>query len=132
MRRVRLESVQSAADQGDLIAQVLGGADLQYNALPWFWSDQYDCKLQIAGLSSGYTNTVVRPGAKHNSQSTWYYADAPQARLEEALKERPNLSIVFLKKVCRQSMKMEWSTIFRDCKKRGWVNHNFTAFGISP
>lgn len=98
MRRVRLESVQNAADQGDLIAQVLGGADLQYDALPWFWSDQYDCKLQIAGLSSGYTNTVVRPGAKHNSQSTWYYADAPQARLEEALKERPNLSIVFLKK----------------------------------
>ena len=74
-RRVRLESVQNAVDQGDLIAQVLGGADLQYDALPWFWSDQYDCKLQIAGLSSGYTNTVVRPGAKHNSQSTWYYAD---------------------------------------------------------
>ena len=74
-RRVRLESVQNAADQGDLIAQVLSGADLQYDALPWFWSDQYDCKLQIAGLSSGYTNTVVRPGTTHNSQSTWYYAE---------------------------------------------------------
>ena len=74
-RRVRLESVQNAADQGDLIAQVLEGADLQYDALPWFWSDQYDCKLQIAGLSNGYTNTVVRPGITHNSQSTWYYAE---------------------------------------------------------
>jgi len=73
-RRVRLESVQNAADQGDLIARVLEGADLQYDALPWFWSDQYDCKLQIAGLSNGYTNTVVRPGNTHNSQSTWYYA----------------------------------------------------------
>ncbi len=73
--RVRLESVQNAVDQGDLIAQVLEGADLQYDALPWFWSDQYDCKLQIAGLSNGYTNTVVRPGATHNSQSTWYYAE---------------------------------------------------------
>jgi len=73
--RVRLESVQNAVDQGDLVAQVLSGADLQYDALPWFWSDQYDCKLQIAGLNTGYTNTVVRPGATHNSQSIWYYAD---------------------------------------------------------
>jgi len=48
---------------------------LRYDALPWFWSDQYDCKLQIAGLSTGYTNTVVRPGATDNSQSTWYYTD---------------------------------------------------------
>jgi len=74
-RRIRLESVQNAVDQGDLIAQVFEGADLHYDALPWFWSDQYDCKLQIAGLSTGYTNTVVRPGATDNSQSTWYYAD---------------------------------------------------------
>ncbi len=74
-RRVRLESVQNAVDQGNLVAQVLSGADLQYDALPWFWSDQYDCKLQIAGLSTGYTSTVVRPGATHNSQSIWYYAD---------------------------------------------------------
>jgi 3-phenylpropionate/trans-cinnamate dioxygenase ferredoxin reductase subunit len=73
--RIRLESVQNAADQGDVIAQVLSGADLRYDALPWFWSDQYDCKLQIAGLSNGYTNTVVRPGANDNSQSTWYYTD---------------------------------------------------------
>ncbi len=73
--RVRLESVQNAVDQGDLVARVLSGADLQYDALPWFWSDQYDCKLQIAGLNTGYTNTVVRPGATGSSQSTWYYAD---------------------------------------------------------
>jgi len=64
-----------ATDHGDLIAQVLEGADLQYDALPWFWSDQYDCKLQIAGLNTGYTNTAVRPGATDNSQSTWYYTD---------------------------------------------------------
>ena len=73
--RVRLESVQNAVDQGDLVAQVLSGADMQYDALPWFWSDQYDCKLQIAGLNTGYTNTVFRPGATDNSQSIWYYAD---------------------------------------------------------
>jgi 3-phenylpropionate/trans-cinnamate dioxygenase ferredoxin reductase subunit len=74
-RRIRLESVQNAADQGDLIAQIVGGEDLQYDALPWFWSDQFDCKLQIAGLNSGYTKTVVRYGAGDNGQSTWYYVD---------------------------------------------------------
>jgi len=74
-RRIRLESVQNATDQGDLIAQILAGDDLRYDALPWFWSDQYDCKLQIAGLNIGYTQTVKRPGANQNGQSIWYYAD---------------------------------------------------------
>jgi 3-phenylpropionate/trans-cinnamate dioxygenase ferredoxin reductase subunit len=74
-QRIRLESVQNAADQGDLIAHILAGEDLQYDALPWFWSDQFDCKLQIAGLNIGYTKTVVRPGANDNGKSIWYYAD---------------------------------------------------------
>lgn len=74
-QRIRLESVQNAADQGDLIAQVLAGEDLKYDALPWFWSDQFDCKLQIAGLNIGYTKTVIRPGANDNVRSIWYYAD---------------------------------------------------------
>ena len=71
---IRLESVQNAADQGDLIARVLAGEDVRYNALPWFWSDQYDCKLQIAGLNIGYTEIVLRPGTKPGGQSIWYYA----------------------------------------------------------
>lgn len=74
-QRTRLESVQNAADQGDLIARVLAGDDISYDPLPWFWSDQYDCKLQIAGLNAGYTETVVRPGLKPGGQSVWYYAD---------------------------------------------------------
>lgn len=74
-QRIRLESVQNAADQGDLIAQVLAGKDLQYDALPWFWSDQFDCKLQIAGLNIGYTKTVIRAGANDSVRSIWYYAD---------------------------------------------------------
>ena len=72
--RIRLESVQNASDQGDLIARVLSGEDLSYDALPWFWSDQFDCKLQIAGLNTGYTETVLRPGSKPGGQSIWYYA----------------------------------------------------------
>jgi 3-phenylpropionate/trans-cinnamate dioxygenase ferredoxin reductase subunit len=73
-RQVRLESVQNASDQGDLVARVLAGEDAVYTALPWFWSDQYDCKLQIAGLNLGHDRTVIRPGANAASLSVWYYA----------------------------------------------------------
>ncbi|MDH3537534.1 MAG: FAD-dependent oxidoreductase, partial [Gammaproteobacteria bacterium] len=72
-RHIRLESVQNAADQGDLIARVLAGEDVTYTALPWFWSDQYDCKLQIVGLNLGHDQTVVRHGASESSMSVWYY-----------------------------------------------------------
>ncbi len=74
--RIRLESVQNAADQGDLVARIFAGEDVHYNALPWFWSDQYHCKLQIAGLNHGFNNTVLRPGAGEDSMSIWYYRDA--------------------------------------------------------
>jgi 3-phenylpropionate/trans-cinnamate dioxygenase ferredoxin reductase subunit len=74
-QEIRLESVQNAADQGDLIARVLAGEDVTYTALPWFWSDQYDCKLQIVGLNQGHNLTVLRPGTKDGSLSVWYYRD---------------------------------------------------------
>ncbi len=72
---LRLESVQNAADQGDLVARVLCGEAVTYTALPWFWSDQYDCKFQIVGLNQGHNKTVIRPGANDSSQSVWYYRD---------------------------------------------------------
>jgi 3-phenylpropionate/trans-cinnamate dioxygenase ferredoxin reductase subunit len=72
---IRLESVQNAADQGDLVARRLAGEDVRYTALPWFWSDQYDCKLQIVGLNQGHNHTVIRPGAGAASRSIWYYRD---------------------------------------------------------
>ncbi|MDH5356245.1 MAG: FAD-dependent oxidoreductase [Gammaproteobacteria bacterium] len=73
--RIRLESVQNASDQGDLIARVFAGEDVRYKSLPWFWSDQYGCKLQIAGLNHGFDQTMVRPGANEDSQSIWYYRE---------------------------------------------------------
>ena len=85
-RRTRLESVQNAADQGALIACVLAGENAHYDALPRFWSDQYDCKLQIAGLNTGYTNTVVRPGVAPAGQSVWYFA-AGQLLAVEAMND---------------------------------------------
>ncbi len=70
---IRLESVQNAVDQGEAVASILAGAEQPYQPKPWFWSDQYDLKLQIAGLNRGYDETVVRPGVRDGSVSIWYY-----------------------------------------------------------
>ncbi|WP_081493039.1 NAD(P)/FAD-dependent oxidoreductase [Bradyrhizobium yuanmingense] len=56
---VRLESVQNATDQARAVAKRLTGKSGRYVALPWFWSDQRDLKLQIAGLSTGFDRNVV-------------------------------------------------------------------------
>jgi len=72
-QRIRLESVQNANDQAATAAHTVAGQPKPYAALPWFWSDQYDCKLQIAGLNSGYDQAVVRPGKTERSRSIWYY-----------------------------------------------------------
>nr|WP_210309824.1 FAD-dependent oxidoreductase [Rhizobium rosettiformans] len=70
---VRLESVQNAVDQAEAIAAVLAGGSAPYDPKPWFWSDQYDVMLQIAGFNLGYDRTVVRPGAREGSLSIWYF-----------------------------------------------------------
>lgn len=59
-RWMRLESVQNAVDQARTAADTLCGKLAPYRALPWFWSDQYDLKLQIAGLSQGYDEVITR------------------------------------------------------------------------
>ena len=59
-RYLRLESVQNARDQATTAAATICGNSSAYNALPWFWSDQYDIKLQIAGLCEGYDQVVLR------------------------------------------------------------------------
>jgi 3-phenylpropionate/trans-cinnamate dioxygenase ferredoxin reductase subunit len=74
--RIRLESVQNAIDQAEHAAQVIMGVDEDYLPHPWFWSDQYDAKLQIAGLNTGYERTVIRPGHRPGGQSIWYFRDA--------------------------------------------------------
>jgi 3-phenylpropionate/trans-cinnamate dioxygenase ferredoxin reductase component len=72
-RRIRLESVPNAIDQAECVAENIMGAAKDYVAKPWFWSDQYDVKLQIAGLNAGYDRTVMRAGDKPGSQSVWYF-----------------------------------------------------------
>ena len=58
-RSIRLESVQNAVDQAKIAAGSMLGETNAYDPVPWFWSDQYDAKLQIAGLSSGYDRTEI-------------------------------------------------------------------------
>jgi len=69
--RIRLESVQNAIDQAEAVAANMLGADRPYVPMPWFWSDQYDLKLQIAGLNTGYDRIVVREA--RGARSHWYY-----------------------------------------------------------
>jgi 3-phenylpropionate/trans-cinnamate dioxygenase ferredoxin reductase subunit len=71
--RVRLESVQNAIDQAEAAAVVITGEEIAYDAKPWFWSDQYDVKLQIAGFNLGFDETIVREGARAGSVSVWYF-----------------------------------------------------------
>ena len=72
--RTRLESVQNAIEQAEHAAAAMLGANKDYDPTPWFWSDQYDVKLQIAGLCRGYDDAVPRPGRREGSQSIWYFA----------------------------------------------------------
>ena len=72
-KRIRLESVQNANDQAAVAAQNIAGQAKDYVPLPWFWSDQYDCKLQIAGLNKGCDEALVRAGKTERSLSVWYY-----------------------------------------------------------
>ncbi|MEO1153242.1 MAG: FAD-dependent oxidoreductase [Pseudomonadota bacterium] len=74
--RIRLESVQNAIDQAEAVADNILGANTAYDPYPWFWSDQYDIKLQIAGLNTGYDRIVARTGDRAGSLSHWYYSGA--------------------------------------------------------
>ncbi len=70
--RIRLESVPNAIDQAECVAGNMLGAGEDYVPKPWFWSDQYDVKLQIAGLNAGYDRIVTRQG-EGQSASFWYF-----------------------------------------------------------
>ncbi|WP_020208806.1 NAD(P)/FAD-dependent oxidoreductase [Gilvimarinus chinensis] len=74
-RWLRLESVQNAVDQAKTTAQALTDKNPEYDALPWFWSDQYDVKLQMVGLSDGYDEILKRDESTDDQHkfSTWYF-----------------------------------------------------------
>lgn len=69
---IRLESVQNANDQAMVAAKVILGQEARYRAVPWFWSEQYDLRLQTVGLSRGHDETVVRGDPDRRSFSIVY------------------------------------------------------------
>lgn len=70
---IRLESVPNATEQGKVIASHVTGHPKPYNSLPWFWSDQFDLKLQIAGLSTGFDEIVIRGDINTSRSFAAYY-----------------------------------------------------------
>jgi 3-phenylpropionate/trans-cinnamate dioxygenase ferredoxin reductase subunit len=71
---VRIESVPNALEQARAIAGWLCGKPKPNRSVPWFWSDQYDLKLQMAGLSQGYDQCVVRGNIETRSFCAFYLA----------------------------------------------------------
>jgi 3-phenylpropionate/trans-cinnamate dioxygenase ferredoxin reductase subunit len=72
-RRLRLESVPNAVHQAKVAAATLLGTPTAYSEVPWFWSDQYDLKLQVVGLSTGYDDVVVRGDPATRSFAAYYF-----------------------------------------------------------
>lgn len=70
--RIRVESVQNANDQASIVARAICGDPQPYRATPWFWSNQYDLRLQTVGLSAGYDNSVIRGDPATRSFSVIY------------------------------------------------------------
>lgn len=74
-RSMRIESVPNALEQARVVAATLTGKDKVYDAVPWFWSDQYDLKLQMVGLSTGFEQVVFRGSPDSNSFMAFYMAE---------------------------------------------------------
>lgn len=70
---LRLESVQNAIDQARTAGVTAAGAEKPYRSVPWFWSDQYELKLQMAGLARGYDAAVTRGSAAESRFSIYYF-----------------------------------------------------------
>lgn len=79
---IRLESVQNANDQATVVARTLVGRDVAYHAVPWFWSNQYDLKLQTVGLSTGHDQAVLRGDPATRSFSILYLREGRVVALD--------------------------------------------------
>jgi len=79
---IRLESVQNANDQASAVAKTITGAPTEYHAVPWFWSNQYDLRLQTVGLSIGFDRAIVRGDPATRSFSVVYLKDGRVVALD--------------------------------------------------
>jgi 3-phenylpropionate/trans-cinnamate dioxygenase ferredoxin reductase component len=79
---MRVESVQNANDMATCVAKAICGDEQPYHAFPWFWSNQYDLRLQTAGISAGYDATLVRGNPEERSFSVVYLKDGRVVALD--------------------------------------------------
>ncbi len=111
-RRVRLESVQNAMDQAKTAAATLNGSPQPYHALPWFWSDQFNAKLQIAGLSQGYDNLVLRGDPDSSSSFAVFYFEGDRLLAVDAV-NRPG-EFMAGKKILLQNLPIDKTRLADD------------------
>ncbi|MEM9867802.1 MAG: FAD/NAD(P)-binding oxidoreductase [Bacteroidota bacterium] len=108
-RTIRLESVQNAMDQANVVAMHLTGKEVIYDKVPWFWSDQYGLKLQIVGLLHGHTDIVVRKNKDdEKSISVWYF-DGNRLLAVDAINQPKSYSIGM--RVLSQNLKIDKSAL---------------------
>ena len=84
-RWLRLESVQNATDQSRVVAGAACGKEASYNAVPWFWSEQYDLMLQIAGLSWGHDEIILRGDPENSRSFAAFYLKADKVIAVDAI-----------------------------------------------
>lgn len=104
-RRIRLESVPSANEQAKVAAATMCGKSKTILALPWFWSDQYDLKLQIAGLNTGYDDVVLSGDPTADRDFTCFYLRAGELIGADCI-NRPR-DFMFSKRVITQQVPIE-------------------------
>ena len=100
-RRLRLESVQNAVEQAKSIAASINGNHKPYHEVPWFWSDQYNIKLQIAGISQHHDQYAVRGFPEKEKFSVFYLKDSRLIAIDAI--NSPREFIVGKKLIARQS-----------------------------
>ncbi len=96
-RRIRLESVPNTTEHAKVAAATLCNKPAEIRALPWFWSDQFDLKLQIAGLSQGYDSVVIRGDVQNKRSFSCFYFQEDQLIAADCI-NRPQ-EFLFSKKV---------------------------------
>jgi 3-phenylpropionate/trans-cinnamate dioxygenase ferredoxin reductase component len=90
--RARIESVQNAVDQAKCIAAAIVGRSESYRSVPWFWTDQFDIKLQMAGLSDGYGHVVTRGETESRKFSVFYFRDGRLAAVDSVNRPADHLA----------------------------------------
>ncbi len=104
-RRIRLESVPSAAEQAKVAAATICGKSKKIAALPWFWSDQYDLKLQIAGLNTGYDEVVLSGDPTRDRDFSCFYLRAGELIAADCI-NRPR-DFMYSKRVITQQVPID-------------------------